>query len=240
MRATTLEGRFPTDNRRNLLTQLYVVLRVYNGIYSLFNGLQPKAGPSDSQEGRSMPHIILLGSALVWLVATSMHVAAQEPGEVAGAPQVNAVRVTPQDGLPLLGVRSDALGTIRGYALTAAHSPLPRAILRLRNAAAGTIVGTQMTDLAGTFTFLSVDPGTYVIELYSDDQRTVLAASEVLNINSGQAISAVVQLPLRAVSAGMGLARLASSAGIVMTTAAASGLLTRIGAGTATCEPLNP
>jgi hypothetical protein len=39
-----------------------------------------------------------------------------------------------------------------------------------------------------------VDPGTYIVELLSRD-RTVLAASEILNVNAGDAVSAVVRTP---------------------------------------------
>ena len=54
----------------------------------------------------------------------------------------------------------------------------------------------QTTDQSGSFAFTSVDPGSYIVELIGTDQ-TMLAASQILNVNAGEAVSAVVKLPFR-------------------------------------------
>ena len=44
--------------------------------------------------------------------------------------------------------------------------------------------------------FRTVDPGSYIVELLGDGD-TVLAASQLLNVNAGEAISTVVKLPFQ-------------------------------------------
>ena len=68
--------------------------------------------------------------------------------------------------------------------------------VRLRDARSGRISGSQLTDTSGFFSFTSVDPGTYVVELTGKDQ-TVLAASQLLSVSAGDAVSAVVKLPFK-------------------------------------------
>ena len=68
--------------------------------------------------------------------------------------------------------------------------------MRLRDARFGRIVGTQLTDKSGLFAFKAVDPGTYIVEIINNDE-SVLAASQLLHVNAGEAISAVVKLPFR-------------------------------------------
>ncbi len=94
------------------------------------------------------------------------------------------------------GTRANALGVIQGNALNSTSGPLANARLRLRNARTGRIVDTQTSDRAGLFTFKSVEPGTYIVEIVTPDQR-VLAASEMLNVNAGERLSALVRLPMR-------------------------------------------
>ena len=93
-------------------------------------------------------------------------------------------------------VKTDAFAVIQGNALTSTNGPLNDITVRLRDARFGRIVGSQITDKSGLFQFKSVDPGTYIVEVIANDQ-TVLAASQLLNVNSGEALSAVVKLPFR-------------------------------------------
>ena len=44
--------------------------------------------------------------------------------------------------------------------------------------------------------FKGIDPGSYIVEIISSDQ-SILAASQLLNVNAGEAISAIVKLPFR-------------------------------------------
>jgi hypothetical protein len=69
-------------------------------------------------------------------------------------------------------------------------------VVRLRDARFGRIVATQMTDKSGLFEFKAIDPGTYVVEIVANDQ-SILAASQLLNVNPGEAVSAIVKLPFR-------------------------------------------
>jgi hypothetical protein len=101
----------------------------------------------------------------------------------------------PAKGTPVRG-NTAVLTTIRGNALDSIGAPLADAPVRLRDARSGHIVDTQTTDKAGLFEFRIVDPGSYVVEILGPD-RTVLAASQLLNVNAGDAASAVVKLPFR-------------------------------------------
>jgi hypothetical protein len=89
-----------------------------------------------------------------------------------------------------------ALTTIRGNALDSSNGRLANAVVRLRDARYGRIVDTQLTDKSGLFAFKAIDPGSYIVEIMSSD-KSILAASELLNLNLGEVESAVVKLPLR-------------------------------------------
>ena len=69
-------------------------------------------------------------------------------------------------------------------------------VVRLRDARFGRIVDTQVTDKSGLFEFKAIDPGSYIVEIVANDQ-SILAASQLLNVNAGEAVSAVVKLPFR-------------------------------------------
>jgi hypothetical protein len=116
------------------------------------------------------------------------------------------------------------LGTIQGNALDSTNRRIIDARIRLRDARFGQIVDTQRTDKSGIFRFQKLEPGSYIAEMMADDQ-SILAASELINVDGGQIESAIVKLPFRvspAAGAGAGNAR--SSAWIVTTYALASGI----------------
>jgi hypothetical protein len=83
---------------------------------------------------------------------------------------------------------------IQGNALSSTNGQLPNALVRLRDARFGKILGTQTTDRLGLFEFKGVEPGTYIVEMVSPDQ-TILAASQLISVNAGEAVSAVIKLP---------------------------------------------
>jgi hypothetical protein len=97
---------------------------------------------------------------------------------------------------PLASVRPDVFGVIQGNALNSTNGQLANATVRLRDARFGRILGSQTTDQSGLFTFRGLDPGSYIVEMMANDD-SILAASQVLNINAGDAVSAVVKLPFR-------------------------------------------
>jgi hypothetical protein len=121
------------------------------------------------------------------------------------------------------GTRPDSFCEIQGNALTSTNGILTDATVRLRDARFGRIVDVTVTDKAGVFIFRQVSPGTYVIELVGPD-GSVLAASQLLDVNAGDVMSAIVKLPFRTPFAGP-LANKTSTAAIIAATAAASGVL---------------
>ena len=92
--------------------------------------------------------------------------------------------------------KSNALTTIQGNALNSANGQLNDVVVRLRDARFGRIVDTQLTDKSGLFVFKAIDPGSYIVEIISNDQ-SIMAASQILNVNAGEVVSAVVKLPFR-------------------------------------------
>jgi hypothetical protein len=93
--------------------------------------------------------------------------------------------------------REHALTTIQGNALDSTNGQINGAIVRLRDARFGRIVDTQLTDKSGLFAFKGIDPGSYIVEIMSGNEQTIMAASQMLNVNAGEAVSAVVKLPFR-------------------------------------------
>ena len=135
----------------------------------------------------------------------------------------------------LPGTHSSVLSSIQGNALTSSNAQLGNVTVRLRDVRFGRILETQVTDKTGAFAFKSVDPGSYIVEVMSTD-RTVMAATQVMNVNAGQAMSAVVKLPFRIPPFGGILGNSTPSAASVTTQAAASGVLGVTAAG----EPISP
>lgn len=145
-------------------------------------------------------HLSVIVGAVV-LFAT-VHASAQQSVPARTAPRVLRSAADAPAPAPSLfpkmlpGTRANVLTTIQGNALSSTNGSLPNAIVRLRDARTGRIVDSQITDRSGLFAFKAVDPGTYIVEIMGNDQ-SILAASEMLNVNAGEAISAVVKLPFR-------------------------------------------
>jgi hypothetical protein len=151
------------------------------------------------------------------LVVSSFTVAAAPPGlkpPTPGAPtKAIASRVVG-------GGRPGVLATIQGNALDSTNGVLPSTMVRLRDARLGRIVDSQVTDSAGLFAFKGVDPGSYIVEIMGNDQG-ILAASQMLNVSAGDAISAVEKLPFR-ISPFAGVFGNSTASAILVTAAAAS------------------
>jgi hypothetical protein len=121
--------------------------------------------------------------------------------------------------------RESALSVIQGNAINSTNGQMNNAVVRLRDARFGRIVDTQLTDTSGLFTFKAIDPGSYIVEIMSNDQ-SILAASQLLNVNGGEAVSAVVKLPFRTPAfAGLMGSASTPSATAVATEAAASSIV---------------
>jgi hypothetical protein len=118
-------------------------------------------------------------------------------------------------------VRSFGFTTIQGNALSSTNGAMNDTLVRLRDARFGRIVETQLTDKSGLFAFKAVDPGAYIVEMIANDE-SVLAASQLLNVNAGEMISAAVKLPFRApaLAGVLGNAAAPSATAIAMEAAA--------------------
>ncbi len=97
----------------------------------------------------------------------------------------------------LHGTRAGVLASIQGNAVSSTNGSLTDTLVRLRDARFGRIIDTVMTDKQGMFVFRGVDPGNYVVEVMSPVNQAVLASSPVLNVSTGEAVSALVKLPFR-------------------------------------------
>jgi len=134
-----------------------------------------------------------------------------------------------------IGVRPNPFATIQGNALNSTNGALPYNAVRLRDARAGRIIETGTTDKSGLFEFRTIDPGTYIVELVGND-HTILSASQILSVDAGQAISAVVKLPFHLSPMSGLLGHTVPSAAAVSSAAASSGVMAAKVAG----DPISP
>jgi PDZ domain-containing secreted protein len=159
------------------------------------------------------------------IAAGTLSVSAQQTPAGLSAKGAGTPRTATVSRTALAKMKTDALTTIQGNALNSTNGPLNNVAVRLRDARFGTIVDTQVTDKSGLFAFKSIDPGSYIVEVMANDQ-TVLAASQLLNVDAGQAMSAVVKLPFRIPPfAGIVGSSSVPSATAVATQAAASSIV---------------
>jgi Carboxypeptidase regulatory-like domain len=109
-----------------------------------------------------------------------------------------AVVVLASSILPVASARSVGPdpGTVRGVAWNSDNSPIPSAKVRLRNLDNGRITSNGQTTNDGQFSFGSVPPGTYAVELVNENGK-VLAVSQSFSVEPGQTVSTVVQLTSR-------------------------------------------
>ena len=174
-------------------------------------------------------------SFAIVIVAGTLQLSAQQPPVAGQAPFSGIIAHVGGDNPLTASVRPNAFGTIQGNALNSTNGQLANAMVRLRDTRFGRIVGSQLTYQAGIFTFQNIDPGSYIVEMIGTDE-SVLAASEVLNINSGEAVSALVKLPFRVSSLAQIIGNTApNAASSIVTMAAASGLMVVTAVGDPTC-----
>lgn len=125
----------------------------------------------------------------------------------------------------LPGTKASAFSTIQGSVVTAQSNALPFSAIRLRDARVGRVVKTLKTDEHGLFAFRAIDPGSYVIELMADD-RKVLAASTLINVNAGEVGSAVLRQPMALEPLASIIGHADPHAATVAAAAATNGILT--------------
>jgi hypothetical protein len=175
----------------------------------------------------------VFGVALV--LAGGMQIGAQSP--IVTAPGLSVRLGTSPIPRRMPGT-TNGISTIQGNALNSSSGPLPDNLVRLRDARSGRIVATQISDKAGLFEFKVPDPGSYIIEIVNPADSSVLAASQLINVNAGEVLSAVVKLPFRSVPLGGAFGQSVPQMVLVTASAAASGVLATVI--TRTAEPVSP
>ena len=159
----------------------------------------------------------LLAAALI--VTSGLSALAQTP-----TPGAAPASSGPGARVPTTVARRTGFGEIRGAALSATNGALPKSVVRLRDTRTGRLSGTKLTDETGLFVFDGVEPGNYVVELVGDREK-VLAASQLITVDSDVVVSAIVKLPIKTLALGGLLGNNVSAAAIVAATAAAAGVL---------------
>jgi len=171
-----------------------------------------------------MPRILSAVPVLLVVVATPPIHARQTPGFARTVPGSVGASAPTAPAIKAAAGRLAASTMIHGNALDSANGQLANAVVRLRDARFGRIVETQYTDQSGMFAFKGLEPGSYIVEILAPDQ-SILAASQLLNINAGEAVAAVVKLPFRVPPfAEMMGTTSTQSAALLVLEAAASGI----------------
>ena len=85
------------------------------------------------------------------------------------------------------------LGVVIGTAWKGDTQPYPQPRIRLRNIATGRTVARTISDAQGRFRFERVEPGAYVVELVSGEDK-VLAVGDLFGVPAGGQATTVVRL----------------------------------------------
>ena len=175
---------------------------------------------------------LMYRAAAVLLATTSL---AAGPQSAVPPQTTTSARAAARSSAPRpLTARTIGVTTIHGNALDATNGNLPNVVVRLRDARFGRIVDTELTDKSGLFEFRTLDPGSYIVELIGN-RSTVLAASQILNVEAGEIVSAIVQLPLLTPLAGAAGTSTVATAAAIVTEAAATGVVAVIAT-----DPVSP
>ena len=142
---------------------------------------------------------------------------------VAGGVPVAAQQQAVASGIQ--GARAGLFSNIQGTAVNWTNSAMANAPVRLRDARLGRVLNSSMTDRFGAFEFRSLEPGSYVVELMSPAGDSVLAASPIINVNSGQSVATLVKLPFKAPPLGGALGNSLPAVLAITSAAVAAGVL---------------
>ena len=144
----------------------------------------------------------------------------------AGSASIGAQQPKPVN-TSLLATKAGVFSTIQGTALNWTNGAMPNTVVRLRDARLGRVVDTVTTDREGAFVFRALDPGSYVVEMMGPANDAVVAATPIINVSSGQSVSALLKLPFRIPPLGGILGHSLPSALAVTSAAAAAGVLAK-------------
>ncbi len=158
-------------------------------------------------------------SGKVRLVVAVFVAVAVGAGSVPIAAQQQAAGATPQ------GARAGLFASIQGTAVSWTNSPMANTPIRLRNARLGRVIDSVKTDRFGAFEFRSLEPGSYVAEMMNPTNDAVLAATPIVNVNSGQSVSVLLKLSQRTASTAAVFGSSAATALLVTSAAAAAAVL---------------
>jgi hypothetical protein len=167
---------------------------------------------------------------LTFLVTT---VAILVTGPVAGQSPFgqSPLGLTPTLSSLMSGVSGTTRSAITGQTLTGSRAPVPNAHVRLRDLNTGLIVGQTSTNHSGEFTFMLRGGGTFVPEVL-EDTGDVLAVGDIVIVDPGYAVGALILLPARVPT----FAGLFGSTAASIVQAAASAGISAVTAG----DPLTP
>jgi len=117
---------------------------------------------------------------------------------IAGALLVVASRVIANPPYsPQPGAAPTTVGVVLGTAWKGDTLPYPQARIRLRNVETGHSAARTISDADGRFRFGRVEPGAYVVELLSNDDK-VLAVGDLFGVTAGGQASTSVHLSSKA------------------------------------------
>ena len=112
---------------------------------------------------------------------------------LSGMPRAIA-QTTPR---PQPAVAPATFGAVIGTAWKGDTTPYPQARIRLRNVETGRAVARTVSDADGRFHFDRVDPGVYVVELASNEDK-VLAVGDLFSVTAGDQATTLVRLSSKA------------------------------------------
>jgi hypothetical protein len=122
------------------------------------------------------------------------------------------------------GARAGLSAAIQGTAVNWTNAALASAPVRLRDARLGRAIQNAVTDRFGAFEFRGLEPGSYVVELMGS-RSDVLAATPIINLNSGQSVAALVKVPFKNPPLGGALGKSLPAALAITSAAVAAGVL---------------
>src|SRR5688572_12505182 len=125
---------------------------------------------------------------------------------------------------PLIAAGGQSPASIAGTARTSAGRTVGNTPVRLRNVGTNEIVGTTTSNSAGQFGFVSLQPGTYVVEVLNAAGE-IIGTSSAVGVSAGAAIGGVTVTTLGAASAVAAGFSTAAILGIVGAAAAVTAIV---------------